>query len=62
MAGNSRLISALREFPRQALHARSLAFDHPQSGEWIEFSTELPEDLHTLLQLLAEEDPHESFI
>ncbi len=61
-SASPRLISALREFPRQALHARSLAFDHPQSGEWIEFSTELPEDLHTLLQLLAEEDPHESFI
>lgn len=30
---------------RQALHARLLAFEHPKTGELMEFSGELPEDL-----------------
>lgn len=55
---SQRLLTALREFSRQALHARSLAFDHPSSGERIEFTTELPEDLQVLLQILTEEDPN----
>ena len=51
-----RLLQLLREFPRQALHARTLAFDHPSSGERIEFGTELPADFEDLLQILREED------
>lgn len=34
---------------RQALHAASLRFDHPQTGQTMEFSTEPPEDMGTLL-------------
>ena len=53
------LIIALRTFPRQALHARTLAFDHPESGERLQFESELPDDLIALLALLREEDtPH----
>jgi 23S rRNA pseudouridine1911/1915/1917 synthase len=36
--------------PRQALHARSLAFNHPISGEWMEFRTEPPSDLQTVIE------------
>ncbi|MCD6008261.1 23S rRNA pseudouridine(1911/1915/1917) synthase RluD [Halomonas sp. IOP_31] len=39
----------LRSFPRQALHARTLAFVHPASGESVSFSAELPDDLWVLL-------------
>jgi 23S rRNA pseudouridine1911/1915/1917 synthase len=35
--------------PRQALHARSLAFNHPSSGHYMEFSSEPPEDLATVI-------------
>ncbi len=35
--------------PRQALHAKSLAFTHPSTGEWISFDSELPNDMQTLL-------------
>lgn len=42
----------LREFPRQALHARKLAFIHPRSGQRMGFSTELPDDLLMLLDYL----------
>jgi 23S rRNA pseudouridine1911/1915/1917 synthase len=36
--------------PRQALHARSLAFKHPSTGEWIEFQSEPPEDMATVIE------------
>lgn len=35
--------------PRQALHARSLAFRHPASGAWLAFESPLPEDLTATL-------------
>jgi 23S rRNA pseudouridine1911/1915/1917 synthase len=31
--------------PRQALHAKSLGFIHPRSGEFVQFDSELPNDL-----------------
>ena len=31
--------------PRQALHAKSLSFDHPVTGERLSFDSELPEDM-----------------
>jgi 23S rRNA pseudouridine1911/1915/1917 synthase len=31
--------------PRQALHARSLGFNHPTTGEWMFFEKELPPDM-----------------
>ncbi|MBD2768807.1 RluA family pseudouridine synthase [Hymenobacter sp. BT664] len=40
---------ALQLMPRQALHARSLGFVHPTSGEQLFFEAELPEDFATLL-------------
>ena len=50
------LIQSLRGFQRQALHARTLAFDHPVSGERVQFETALPEDLEQLLAVLRSED------
>lgn len=38
---------------RQALHCGEVAFDHPVTGERIEISTELPEDMKNLLGNLA---------
>lgn len=56
-AASDELIAGLRGFPRQALHARTLAFEHPASEERVAFETRLPEDLNALLQLLRREDP-----
>ncbi len=39
-------------FPRQALHAHRLAFDHPDDGRPLEFEAPLPPDLAGLLDLL----------
>ena len=36
--------------PRQALHARTLGFIHPRSGEEMFFSAPLPEDMTLLLE------------
>lgn len=35
--------------PRQALHAKTLAFMHPTSGDRMEFNSDLPEDMSQLL-------------
>lgn len=36
-------------FARQALHAASLGFDHPVTGEYLEFSADLPADMQELI-------------
>ena len=35
--------------PRQALHAKTLGFAHPRTGEWKQFDSTLPEDMTALL-------------
>jgi 23S rRNA pseudouridine1911/1915/1917 synthase len=44
-----KLASALREFPRQALHAWRLAFRHPFGGHPVEFEAHPPDDFRALL-------------
>jgi 23S rRNA pseudouridine1911/1915/1917 synthase len=39
---------------RQWLHAARLGFEHPATGEWVEFESPLPPDLQHALDLLAE--------
>ncbi|MFT7473415.1 MAG: 23S rRNA pseudouridine1911/1915/1917 synthase [Verrucomicrobiales bacterium] len=34
---------------RPALHAAELGFEHPESGEWLEFSAPLPSDMRTVI-------------
>jgi 23S rRNA pseudouridine1911/1915/1917 synthase len=36
--------------PRQALHAKSLAFDHPVSGKRLSFDSDLPTDMQTVIE------------
>ncbi|MBI1215966.1 MAG: RluA family pseudouridine synthase [Alphaproteobacteria bacterium] len=48
---------ALREFPRQALHAAQLEFIHPISENKISLSAPLPEDMKKLLTLLRRQYP-----
>ncbi|MFI6905477.1 RluA family pseudouridine synthase [Nonomuraea sp. NPDC050394] len=40
---------------RQWLHAVSLGFEHPSSGEWMSFTTDYPEDLQKALDLVRAE-------
>ena len=46
------LITALREFKRQALHAFALSLIHPDSGEMLRFEAPLPADMLSLLTVL----------
>jgi 23S rRNA pseudouridine1911/1915/1917 synthase len=43
----------LQGFPRQALHAQSLEFVHPGSGEGVRFESPLPDDIERLIAALA---------
>ncbi|MCR3808382.1 23S rRNA pseudouridine(1911/1915/1917) synthase RluD [Pseudomonas aeruginosa] len=45
------LVQTLREFPRQALHARFLELDHPATGVRMKWESPLPEDTVLLLSL-----------
>ena len=36
--------------PRQALHAKELGFTHPASGKWIQFDSELPDDMKAVIE------------
>ena len=40
---------------RQWLHAISLGFEHPATGEWVQFDVPLPDDLQHALDLLRSE-------
>ena len=42
---------AIGKFNRQALHARLLGFEHPVSGEHLEFESELPADMQHIENL-----------
>jgi 23S rRNA pseudouridine1911/1915/1917 synthase len=42
-------IAAIGAFPRQALHAASLGFIHPVSGETLQFEANLPADFADLI-------------
>ena len=35
--------------PRQALHAKSLGFTHPKTGEWMQFDSPLPDDIQEVI-------------
>ena len=45
---------AVRDFPRQALHAAVLGFVHPVSGESLRFEAPLPDDMAALIACLRQ--------
>jgi 23S rRNA pseudouridine1911/1915/1917 synthase len=49
------LIDALRGFRRQALHAVSLEFTHPTTGEPLRSTAPVPADMQRLLHVLRED-------
>lgn len=44
--------NACRDFPRQALHSRTLRFEHPVTDEIVAIEAPLPEDLAALIETL----------
>ena len=43
---------ALIKLNRQALHAETLGFDHPETGERLEFSASMPSDMQHVVDAL----------
>lgn len=43
----------VNNFPRQALHAKSLGFIHPRTKQFMQFDSELPADMAELVQKLG---------
>ena len=41
--------NCFKMMPRQALHAKSLGFIHPETGEHVQFSSDLPDDFKSVL-------------
>lgn len=54
-AASDELAAALRGFRRQALHAETLEFAHPRSGEPVRTSAPVPDDMQALMRLLRED-------
>ncbi|WP_035857051.1 RluA family pseudouridine synthase [Cryptosporangium arvum] len=48
-------LSARLGLTRQWLHAMRLGFDHPDTGEWVEFTSEYPADLQAALDTVRAE-------
>lgn len=46
-------VAVVAAFPRQALHAATLGFEHPVSGEFLRFEAEIPQDMRGLLRALG---------
>ena len=59
---DERLLDALRNFKRQALHAVRLELHHPVSGEWLSWEAPVPDDMIEITELLRKdtyEDQHD---
>ena len=57
IAGTSKkLIKEINLFNRQALHAKTLSFRHPDTAEIVRYEAPTPSDLSNLLALLGQED------
>ncbi|MEV0968619.1 RluA family pseudouridine synthase [Microtetraspora glauca] len=55
MYGADPTLAARLGVTRQWLHAVSLAFEHPASGEWVSFTSPYPEDLARALEIVSDE-------
>jgi len=53
--GSDPVLAARLGLERQWLHATELGFEHPATGEWVQFESSLPEDLQVALERLRED-------
>ncbi len=52
---DEKLRSLIKSLGRQALHAKTLGFIHPASGEYLEFDTDLPPDMAQIIEYLEKQ-------
>ncbi|MBI5727216.1 MAG: RluA family pseudouridine synthase [Ignavibacteriales bacterium] len=53
----ARVDNLLELMPRQALHAKTLGFMHPRTGEMMHFDSALPDDMQQLLDAVRTQQP-----
>ncbi len=53
---SSKLLTALRSFNRQALHATRLGLNHPVTGVYMEWEQPMPDDMQQLLAVLRADE------
>ncbi|NQX84532.1 MAG: RluA family pseudouridine synthase [Flavobacteriaceae bacterium] len=46
--------------PRQALHAKTLGFEHPTTGEWMRFTSDIPKDIQNCVEKWRNYSKHQS--
>ena len=44
------VMNSFEECPRQALHAKTLGFKHPYTGEYLRFDSEVPQDMQQIIE------------
>jgi 23S rRNA pseudouridine1911/1915/1917 synthase len=42
--------NCFKVLPRQALHAKTLGFKHPETGEWLSFDSPIPQDMEDCIE------------
>jgi len=42
--------NCFKVLPRQALHAKTLGFEHPTTKKWLQFDSEIPEEMQLCLE------------
>jgi len=42
--------NCFKVLPRQALHAKTLGFEHPNTGKWMSFTSEIPDDMQQCIE------------
>ena len=47
--------TAVQQFPRQALHAHQLGFTHPETKEAMSWTSDMPEDMQNLIEVLRKD-------
>lgn len=53
--------NCFQTLPRQALHAKTLGFEHPETREWMSFDSNLPDDLTATLDRWRKYAQHKQF-
>jgi len=49
------VLSSIQNFKRQALHAKTLGFIHPETNEFVQWSVDMPADMQNMVAMLEDD-------
>ena len=52
--------NCFKVLPRQALHAKTLGFEHPKTGKMLRFDSEIPDDMQACIEKWLQYSKHQS--